>query len=325
MMCGGTGAGLPGPCSYAERKKAMGLLQSFFESDFWQRHIYNNFIAENRWTYLTNGLKNTVIITLAALVIGILLGAVVAVVRVTHDKAGRPGILLRLFNAVCQFYLTVIRGTPVMVQLLIMYFVVFATVDPGKLAVAIIAFGVNSGAYVAEIFRSGIMSVDPGQMEAGRSLGLSYSQVMLRVIMPQAIKNILPTLNNEFIALVKETAVVGYIALGSVENPSGVLHTDGPYYTAGAAAGSITVSTPNSAVTGYLNNGKIMAGAVPDPDTMLLAKSGTRLMTSFLEGSGTDLATEFSNMIVYQRGYQANTRIVTVTDTMLEELVNMKR
>ena len=194
----------------------MGLLQSFFESDFWQRHIYNNFIAENRWTYLTNGLKNTVIITLAALVIGILLGAVVAVVRVTHDKAGRPGILLRLFNAVCQFYLTVIRGTPVMVQLLIMYFVVFATVDPGKLAVAIIAFGVNSGAYVAEIFRSGIMSVDPGQMEAGRSLGLSYSQVMLRVIMPQAIKNILPTLNNEFIALVKETAVVGYIALGDL-------------------------------------------------------------------------------------------------------------
>ena len=122
-----------------------------------------------------------------------------------------------------------------------------------------------------------------------------------------------------------EEVVVGYIALGSVENPSGVLHTDGPYYTAGAAAGSITVSTPNSAVTGYLNNGKIMAGAVPDPNTMLLAKSGTRLMTSFLEGSGTDLATEFSNMIVYQRGYQANTRIVTVTDTMLEELVNMKR
>ena len=194
----------------------MGLLQSFFESDFWQIHIYTNFIAEDRWKYLTDGLKVTIIITLAALVIGIVLGALVAVVRVTHDKACRPGLGLRLLNAVCQFYLTVIRGTPVMVQLLIMYFVVFATVDPGKLAVAIIAFGVNSGAYVAEIFRSGIMSVDPGQMEAGRSLGLSYSQVMLRVIMPQAIKNILPTLNNEFIALVKETAVVGYIALGDL-------------------------------------------------------------------------------------------------------------
>ena len=194
----------------------MGLLQSFFESDFWQIHIYTNFIAEDRWKYLTDGLKVTIIITLAALVIGIVLGALVAVVRVTHDKAGRPGLGLRLLNAVCQFYLTVIRGTPVMVQLLIMYFVVFATVDPGKLAVAIIAFGINSGAYVAEIFRSGIMSVDPGQMEAGRSLGLNYAQVMIRIIMPQAVKNILPTLNNEFIALVKETAVVGYIALGDL-------------------------------------------------------------------------------------------------------------
>lgn len=194
----------------------MGLLQSFFESDFWQIHIYTNFIAEDRWKYLTDGLKVTIIITLAALVIGIVLGALVAVVRVTHDKAGRPGLGLRLLNAVCQFYLTVIRGTPVMVQLLIMYFVVFATVDPGKLAVAIIAFGINSGAYVAEIFRSGIMSVDPGQMEAGRSLGLNYAQVMTRIIMPQAVKNILPTLNNEFIALVKETAVVGYIALGDL-------------------------------------------------------------------------------------------------------------
>lgn len=194
----------------------MGLLQSFFESDFWQIHIYTNFIAEDRWKYLTDGLKVTIIITLAALVIGIVLGALVAVVRVTHDKAGRPGLGLRLLNAVCQFYLTVIRGTPVMVQLLIMYFVVFATMDPGKLAVAIIAFGINSGAYVAEIFRSGIMSIDPGQMEAGRSLGLSYAQVMSRIIMPQAVKNILPTLNNEFIALVKETAVVGYIALGDL-------------------------------------------------------------------------------------------------------------
>lgn len=194
----------------------MGLLQSFFEGDFWQIHIYTNFIAEDRWKYLTDGLKVTIIITLAALVIGIVLGALVAVVRVTHDKAGRPGLGLRLLNAVCQFYLTVIRGTPVMVQLLIMYFVVFATVDPGKLAVAIIAFGINSGAYVAEIFRSGIMSVDPGQMEAGRSLGLNYAQVMTRIIMPQAVKNILPTLNNEFIALVKETAVVGYIALGDL-------------------------------------------------------------------------------------------------------------
>ena len=124
-----------------------------------------------------------------------------------------------------------------------------------------------------------------------------------------------------------DPVVVGYIALGTVENAGGVLHTDGPYYTAGDAAGDITVSTPNSAVTGYLNNGKVQnaAGTTPDPDTMLAAKSGTGILTSFLEGSGTDLATEFSNMIIYQRGYQANTRIVTVTDSMLEELVNMKR
>lgn len=120
-----------------------------------------------------------------------------------------------------------------------------------------------------------------------------------------------------------DPVVVGYIALGSVENNGGVLHTDGPYYQAGDAAGDITVSTPNSAVTGYLRNK--VDGDDPDPATMLSAKSGVGLMTAFLEGSGTDLATEFSNMIIYQRGYQANTRIVTVTDTMLEELVNMKR
>ena len=119
--------------------------------------------------------------------------------------------------------------------------------------------------------------------------------------------------------------VVGYIALGSVDNPNGVLHTDGPYYTAGDAAGDITVSTPNSIVGGYLRNGKIEADGDVDPSTMLSAKSGTSLMTSFLEQSSTDLATEFANMIIYQRGYQANTRIVTVTDSMLEELVNIKR
>ena len=194
----------------------MSFLSDFFASEFWQVHIHANFIAEDRWTYLTDGLKVTIIITLAALVIGIVLGALVAVVRVTHDRADRPGAVIRALNAVCRVYLTVIRGTPMMVQLLIMYFVVFATVDPGKLVVAILAFGINSGAYVAEIFRSGIMSIDPGQMEAGRSLGLTYGQVMLRIIMPQAVKNILPTLINEVIALLKETSVVGYIALGDL-------------------------------------------------------------------------------------------------------------
>lgn len=122
-----------------------------------------------------------------------------------------------------------------------------------------------------------------------------------------------------------DVVVVGYIAMGVVENPNGVLHLDGPYYEAGDAAGDITVSTFNSAVTGALRNGKIQDGNGVDPATELLKKSTTGLMTAFLEGSGTDLATEFTNMILYQRGYQANTRIVTVTDTMLEELVNMKR
>ena len=121
-----------------------------------------------------------------------------------------------------------------------------------------------------------------------------------------------------------DPVVVGYLALGTVDNR--LLHTDGPYYTAGDAAGDITLSAPNSAVTGYLNNGKIEnAAGDTDPATMLSAKSGTGIMTSYLEGSGTDLATEFSNMIVYQRGYQANTRIISVTDSMLEELVNIKR
>ncbi len=123
----------------------------------------------------------------------------------------------------------------------------------------------------------------------------------------------------------KEVVVVGYIALGNVENPNGVLHTQGPYYNAGDAAGAITVSTPGSAVTGSLRNGMIQVDGATDPATNLLGGSTVKLMTSFLEGSSTDLATEFTNMILYQRGYQANTRIVTVTDTMLEELVNMKR
>ena len=195
----------------------MDLLQSFFASEFWKVHIYTNFIEKDRWMYLTNGLKVTILVTLGALVIGVLLGAVVAVMRVTHDKADRPGVPLRLLNFLCQVYLTVIRGTPVVVQLLIMYFVVFSSVKSDQAPlVAILAFGINSGAYVAEIFRSGIMSIDPGQMEAGRSLGLTYGQVMLRIIMPQAVKNILPTLINEFIALLKETAVAGYIALGDL-------------------------------------------------------------------------------------------------------------
>ncbi len=183
-------------------------------AEFWQLHIVRNFIEKDRWRYLTGGLQNTLLISLGALAIGLVLGALVAMIRVTHDKADKPSILLRLGNGICQVYLTVIRSTPVMMQLLISFYVIFVgAFDPGKLVVAILAFGINSGAYVAELFRGGIMSVDPGQMEAGRSLGLSYWQTMMQIILPQALKTALPSLCNEGIALLKETSVVGVIGL----------------------------------------------------------------------------------------------------------------
>ena len=168
-----------------------------------------NFIDDNRWRYIADGLKVTLIVTVFAVLIGVLLGFLIAIVRTTHDKTGK----LKILNAICKVYLTVIRGTPVVVQLMIIYFIIFGSVDISKVLVAIVAFGINSGAYVAEIFRSGIMSIDNGQFEAGRSLGFNYAQTMMYIIMPQAFKNVLPTLCNEFISLLKETSVSGYIAL----------------------------------------------------------------------------------------------------------------
>ena len=168
-----------------------------------------NFIDDNRWRYIADGLKVTLIVTVFAVLIGVLLGFLIAIVRTTHDKTGK----LKILNVICKVYLTVIRGTPVVVQLMIIYFIIFGSVDISKVLVAIVAFGINSGAYVAEIFRSGIMSIDNGQFEAGRSLGFNYAQTMMYIIMPQAFKNVLPTLCNEFISLLKETSVSGYIAL----------------------------------------------------------------------------------------------------------------
>ncbi len=168
-----------------------------------------NFITDDRWRYLWNGLGVTLKIALAAVVFGCIIGALVAIVRSTHDKTGK----WKLLNAICKLYTTVIRGTPIVLQLLIMYFVVFATAPVSKVFVAIVAFSFNSGAYVSEIIRSGIMSIDAGQEEAGRSLGLSYAQTMWYIVIPQAFKNVLPALANEFIALLKETSVSGYIAL----------------------------------------------------------------------------------------------------------------
>lgn len=178
-----------------------------------------NFIEDDRWyNYLLKGLGATLEITLVAVIIGICIGVMIAIVRSTYDntiETSKPGFgraMLKLANAVCKIYLTVIRGTPMVVQLLIMYYIIFKASKNG-VAVAMIAFGINSGAYVAEIFRSGIMSVDRGQFEAGRSLGFNYIQTMRYIIIPQAFKNVLPALANEFIVLLKETSVAGYVAI----------------------------------------------------------------------------------------------------------------
>ena len=180
--------------------------------------FYLNFIQEDRWRFLTSGLLNTLQITLFAVLLGIAIGVVVAIVRSTYDKTRdelRPGagrFFLSLANGLYQVYLRVIRGTPVVVQLMIMYYIIFASSRNG-VAVATLAFGVNSGAYVAEIFRAGIMSIDQGQFEAGRSLGFNYVRTMQYIIVPQAFKNVLPSLANEFIVLLKETSVAGYVTV----------------------------------------------------------------------------------------------------------------
>ena len=179
-----------------------------------------NFIEEGRWKWLVEGLCNTLLITFFALLIGLAIGIVIAAIRSTYDKNKEAmGMhknigyyLLKFANFICNIFLTVIRGTPVVVQLLIMYFIIFAT-SRNTLMVAIIAFGINSGAYVAEILRGGIMSIDNGQFEAGRSLGFNYVQTMIHIIIPQVFKNVLPTLCNEFIVLLKETSVAGYVGI----------------------------------------------------------------------------------------------------------------
>ena len=176
------------------------------------------FITKDRWKYIVKGLGNTLQIALAAVLLGILIGTIVAIIRSTHDKTHetmRPGLgrtLLNIADWLCKVYLTVIRGTPVVVQLMIMFYIIFATSRNG-VGVAMLAFGVNSGAYVAELIRGGIMAIDKGQLEAGRSLGFDYVQTMRFIIVPQALKNVLPALANEFIVLLKETSVAGYVAV----------------------------------------------------------------------------------------------------------------
>ena len=171
--------------------------------------LKQSFIDNDNYQYLLKGLGNTLLITFFAVIIGILIGFLIAIVRTSHDRNGS----LPLLNGICRLDLTIIRGTPVMVQLLIIYYVILANINTSKILVAVVAFGLNSAAYVAEIVRSGIMAVDIGQFEAGRSLGLNYNQTMRSIILPQAVKNILPALCNEFISLLKETSISGYIGL----------------------------------------------------------------------------------------------------------------
>ena len=166
------------------------------------------FVKNGRYDYLLQGLEVTIEVALCAIALGLAVGFLVAVIRATHDKYGRFPVL----NMLAKLYLTVIRGTPMVVQLLISYYIILRSVD-SKVLIAILAFGINSGAYQAEIIRAGIASIDAGQMEAGRALGLSYWRTMLRIILPQAIRNVLPALGNEFIVLMKDTSIVGYIAL----------------------------------------------------------------------------------------------------------------
>ncbi len=203
-------------------------MQAWFES--LKADFELNFIQGRRWTYLVDGLGATLTITLLAGLLGIAIGVVIAMIRSTYDKTAegaRKTLGRRLFGVVdkiCRVYLTVIRGTPVVVQLMIIYFVIFAWSNNGTM-IAALAFGLNSGAYVAEIVRGGIMSIDNGQFEAGRSLGFNYVQTMRFIIIPQTVKNVLPSLANEFIALLKETSVAGYVAVQDLTKAGDIIRS----------------------------------------------------------------------------------------------------
>ena len=192
-------------------------MQDFFNGLY--ESFVKTFITDDRWVQLLNGLLVTLEITFFAVIIGVAIGFLIAIIRSTYDMnlSGKKcrsfgDYILKIVNFICNIYITVIRGTPVLIQLMIMYFIVFASSRDGIIA-AIISFGINSGAYVAEIVRSGIMSIDKGQFEASRSLGFNYRSTMIHVIIPQAFKNILPALGNEFIVLFKETSVAAYVSV----------------------------------------------------------------------------------------------------------------
>ncbi len=170
--------------------------------------FYNQFITEGGYKNVLLGLRNTLIIAVCGLIIGIIVGTLVAILQV----AGRRNKVAKVFSVVGNVYTGIFRGTPIIVQLLIFHYIIFARANLDGLIEAILVFGLNSGAYVSEIMRGGILSVDIGQMEAGRTLGLSYATTMIKVVFPQAVKNVVPTLGNELIALTKDTSVAGYVA-----------------------------------------------------------------------------------------------------------------
>lgn len=182
--------------------------------DFYQTLIY-----DNRYLYILDGLKNTIIIAIGALALGCILGILIALIRDSHDKNGN----FKILNFISKLYVNIIRGTPALLQLMIIYYVIFKSITIDSILVGILAFGINSSAYVSEIIRAGINSIDKGQMEASRALGLNYSQSMFYVIMPQAIKNVLPALGNEFITLIKETSVAGYIGIRELTKASDII------------------------------------------------------------------------------------------------------
>ena len=236
VQTGKADAGIAGITVTPERKKNIGFTDTYTdvkqviivggESTAAPRQTLADkfkacFVTGNRYQYLLTGLGNTLVITFFAILLSLALGTLIAIVRATHDRNGTH----RLLNLICQIYLTVVRGTPTMVQLLIIYYVVFASANVDKIFVAIVAFGLNSAAYISEVIRSGIMSVEKGQMEAGRSLGLSYSQTMRLVILPQAFKNVLPALGNELITLLKETSISGYIGLVDLTKGSDIIRS----------------------------------------------------------------------------------------------------
>ena len=181
--------------------------------------FYQSVIYDGRWKFILEGLKNTCLIALGAVVLGVIIGSIIALIRNYHDHNNK----LKVLNALAKAYTNIIRGTPSTLQLMIIYYIIFGSVDVNIVLVGVLAFGINSGAYVAEIIRAGISSINKGQWEAGYSLGLNYFQVMKKIIFPQSVKNILPALGNEFITLVKETSIGAYIGIVELTKASDII------------------------------------------------------------------------------------------------------